>query len=79
MEFTFLEHASIQDIFTNATPHSKHAPKLLPSRPRQKKITHSLRQHSFENLFQPAAERSGGNYDLIYQNSVRRYEDDLEH
>ena len=79
MEFTFLEHALIQDIFTNTPPNSKHAPKFLSSCPRQKKITHSLRQHSFENLFQPKAERSGGNDDLIYQNSTRRYEVDLEH
>ena len=26
-----------------------------------------------------AAERGGGKYDLLYQNSVRKYEDDLEH
>ena len=46
---------------------------------RQKEITHSPRQHSFENLFPQTTERSGGNYDLLYQNSVRKYEDDLEH
>ena len=27
----------------------------------------------------PTAEKDGGNYDLLYQNSVRKYEDDLEH
>ena len=32
----------------------------------------------FENLF-PQDERDGGNYDLLYQNSIRKYEDDLEH
>ena len=37
------------------------------------------RQHSFENLFSPTAEIDGGNYDLLYQNSVRKSEDDLEH
>ena len=45
----------------------------------QKEITHSPRQHSLENLFPPTAERSEGNYDLRYQNSVRKYEDDLKH
>ena len=79
MEFIFLENALIQGIFTHAPPHAKLAPKFLPSRPRQKEITHSPRQHSFENLFPPTAERGGGNYDLLYQNSVRKYEDDLEH
>ena len=65
--------------FSHARPHSKLAPKFLPSRPRRKEITHSLRQHPFENLFPPTAERGGGNYDLLYQNSVRKSEDDLEH
>ena len=57
----------------------KTPPKFLPSRPRQKEITHSPWQHSFENLLPPTAERGGRNYDLLYQNSVRKYEDDLEH
>ena len=41
MEFTFLENALIQGIFTHATPHSKLAPKFLSSGPRQKEITFS--------------------------------------
>ena len=64
-EFTFQENALIRGIFTHASPHLKLAPKFLLSRPRQKEITHLPRQHSFENL--------------LYQNSVRKYEDDLEH
>ena len=79
IEFTFLENALIRSIFTDALPHSKLAPKPLSSRPRQKEITHSPRQHSFENLFPPTAEKGGENCDLLYQNSVRKYEDDLEH
>ena len=78
MELTFLENALIRGIFTHAPPHSKPAPKFLPSRSRQKEITHCPRQHFFENPFLPA-ERSGGNYDLLYQNSVRKHEDDLKH
>ena len=78
MEFTFLENPLIRGIFSHAPPHSKLAPKFFSSRPRQKEITHSRMQHSFENLFPPTAERGGGNYDLLYQNSVRKYEDDLE-
>ena len=75
----FLENSLIRGISTHTPPHSKLVPKFLSSRPRQKEITHFPRQHSFENLFPPAAQRSGGNYDLLYQNSVRIYEDDLEH
>ena len=79
MEFTFPENALIRGIFTHASLHSKLSPKFLSSRPRQKEIAHLLRQHSFENLFPPTTERDGGNYDLLYQNSVRKYEDDIEH
>ena len=66
MEFTFLENALIQGIFTLASAHSKLTPKFLSSRPRQKEITHSQKQHSFENLFPPIAVRGGRNYDLLY-------------
>ena len=71
MEFTFLENALIRGIFTHTPPHLKLA-KFLSSLPRQKEIT-----HSFENLFPPTAERGGGNYDFLYQNSVRKYKDGL--
>ena len=79
MEFKFLENALIRGTFTHALLHSKLAPKFLSSLPRQREITHSLKQHSSENLFPPTAERGGGNYDFLYQNSVRKYEGDLEH
>ena len=32
-----------------------------------------------KNLFSTVAERGGENYDLLYQNSIRKYGDDLEH
>ena len=73
MELTFLENALIRGIFTHSIPHSKLVPKFLSSHPRQKEITHSPRQHSLENLFFPTAEKGGGNYDLLYQNSVRNF------
>ena len=79
MEFTFPENALIRGIFTHAPPHSKLVPNFLSSRSRQKEITHSPRQHSAENLFPPTAKRGGGNYDLLYHNSVRKFEDNLEH
>ena len=42
-------------------------------------IPHSKLQVEFlENLF-PQDERGGGNYELVYQNSIRKYEDDIEH
>ena len=78
-EFAFLENTLIEGIFTHAPSLSKLTPKFLSSRPSQKGITHSPRQHSFENLFPPTAERGGENYDLLCQNLVRKYEDDLEH
>ena len=65
MEFTFLDNPLVQGIFTHAPPHTK--------------ITHSPRSYFFDNLFPPTAEKGVGNYDLLYQNSVRKYEDDLEH
>ena len=61
------------------TPYSKRSHRFLLSHPRQREITHSPRQHFFENLFPRTAERGGGNYDLLYQNSIRRYEGDWEH
>ena len=79
MMFTLLENALNIDIFTHTPPHLKLAPKFLSSYPRQKKITHSPRQHFFKNLFPPTAERGRGNYDFLYQNSIRKYQDDLEH
>ena len=78
-KFTFLENALVRDIFTHASPHSILASKFLLSRPRQTEIIHSPRQHSFENLFPQTAKRGGGNYNLLYQNSIRKYEDDLQH
>ena len=43
-------------------------------------VTHSkIQAEFFENLFAPTAERAGENYELLYQNSIRKYEDDLEH
>ena len=79
MEFTILENALIRGIFTHAPLHSKLATNFVSSHPRKKEITHFPRQHSFENLFPATAERGGGNYDLLYQNLVRKYEDDLKH
>ena len=78
MKFTFLTNALIHGIFTHALSHTKLAPMFLSSCPRPKEITQSSRQHSFKNLFLPTAERGAGNYDLVYQTSVRKYNDDLE-
>ena len=47
-------------------------------------FNHALVPHSklqvefYENLF-PQNEMGGGNYDLLYYDSIRKYEDDLEH
>ena len=79
MVFTFPENTLNLGIFTHVSSHSKLAPKILSSHPRKKEITHSPRQHFFENLFPPIAERGGGNYNLLYQHSIRKYNDDLGH
>ena len=43
-------------------------------------FSHSkLQAEFFENLFPPTAEGGGEIYDWLYQNSIRKYEDDLEH
>ena len=60
--------------------HSKLDPKFfLSSHLRQKQNTHSPGQRFFENLFLPTAEGGGGNYDLLYQNSIRKHEVNKEH
>ena len=43
------------------------------------KITHSPRKHFFENIFSPKVKRAIENYHLLYQNSIWKYENDLEH
>ena len=37
------------------------------------------RQNFFENLFPLSRKGAGRNYDLLYQNSVRKYDNDLEY
>ena len=64
--------------FQSCTSPLKTRPYFFSSHPRQGEITHSPRQHYFENLFSPTAERDGGNYDLLYGNSIKKYKDDLE-
>ena len=51
MEFIFIENALIWGIFTQPLSHSKLAPTFLSSRPGQKEITHSPRQHSSKIFF----------------------------
>ena len=57
MVSTFLENALNLGTSTHAFPsHLKLFPKLLSSHNRQAEVTHSPRQHFFENLFLPTAE-----------------------
>ena len=41
--------------------------------------TQNSSQNSLKICFPPTAEMGGENFDLLYQNSIRKYEDDLEH
>ena len=45
----------------------------------QKEFSQPSRQRFFENLFPLTAERGRGNYDLFYQNLIRKYKIYLEH
>ena len=72
MMFTFLENALNLGVFT-------HVPLLPTQNSPQREIAHFPRQLFFEKQFSPTAEKCGANYDLIYQNSIRKYEDDLKH
>ena len=42
-------------------------------------VPHSKLQADFLKICFPQAKRDGENYDSLYQNSIRKYEDDLEH
>ena len=61
-------------------PQSKLSPKFL-SHPlsRQKVITNFPHAAFFRKSVSSTTERGGGNYDLLYQNSIRKYGDGLEH
>ena len=67
--FTFLENALNPGISTHVPlPNSKLSPQKFPQA-----------ALFSENLFPSIAERRAGNYDLFYQNSIRKYEDELKH
>ena len=76
MMFKFLESALNLDLFYTPLP-SQISFKFLSLR--RVILLIPLRSHFFENIFPPAGERSGGNYDLLCQNSIRKFEDDSEH
>ena len=63
MVITFLENALNLGIFTHTSLHHS-----------------KLHAECFGNLFLQTAERVGKTMtDLLYQNSIRKYKDDLEH
>ena len=66
-------------LYAPVPSYSKLTRKFLLLYRRYREITHSPRQHFFENLFPPTAERGGENYDLLYQKPIRKYVSDLEH
>ena len=82
MVFTFLENALNLGICIHALPpHSKLSTNSYHqtfARVGTGKLLICLAAF-FENLLPPTAERGGEKYDLIYQNSIRKYEVDLEH
>ena len=58
-----------QNIMKMTADNSTHAP-----------VPHSKHQAELqENLFPPTGERVAEYYDWLYQNSIRKCEDDLEH
>ena len=50
-------HIPRKSIESAPPPQSKLSPKFLSSHPRQKEITHSLRQYFFKNLFPPTGRK----------------------
>ena len=76
---TFLEKALNIGIFLHAPHDSKLALSSCHHTRDREKLLIPSRQHFFENLFPPTTETDGGNYDLLYQNLIRKYEDNLEH
>ena len=80
VEFTLHMPSFLKKVFTHALfPYLKFSSKFLSSHSRQRKIIYSTKQHFFQNLFFLTKESGGENYDLLYQNSFRKYESHLEH
>ena len=87
MEFTCLENALIRGIFTHVSLNSKLAPPspLPPTFPSS--YHHALGRRKLlipsgsilSKICFPQQQKGEGNYDLLYQNSVKKYEDDFEH
>ena len=68
MVLTFLENALNLDIFTHVPlPHSTISPKFLSSHPMQSDSSQFHKQHFFENLFSPTAEKGEENYFIRIQ------------
>ena len=77
---TLLENALNRDIFTQAPlPTQNSLPSFCHHTLGRGKSLIPPGTIFFENLFPPAVERSGGNYNLLYQNSIKKYSVDLEH
>ena len=70
----WLEAFVLMPLPTQNSPSSK----FLSSRPKQKEITHSPRQYSVENLFPQQQKGVEETNNLLYHNSIWKYEDDLE-
>ena len=80
MVLTFLENALNLGIFTHVPPNQNSTPSSCHhTLGRRKLLIPPGSIFFFENLFPPTPERGRGNYDLLYQNPIRKYEDDLGH
>ena len=78
--FAFLENALNLDIFTHALPSLlKTQPTFLSCTLGRGKLLIPQGSIILEILFPPIVERDGGNDDLLYKNSIKEYEDDLEY
>ena len=78
--FVFLENTLNLGIFTHALLSLlKTHPTFLSSTLRRGKLFIPRGSIFLKILFLPIAERAGGNDDLLYKNSIKEYEDDLEY
>ena len=78
---TFPENALNLGVLTNASPLPNQNSPLVFIISSQAEQNYLYLQTAFfrESVSPQQQKRGGGNYDLLQQNSIRKYEDDLEH
>ena len=79
MEFTFLENAIFNAFLLMLFPTQNSPPSSCHHALGRRKILIPPGSILLTICFPQQQKRMKGNYDLLYPNSVRKYEDDLDH